>query len=158
MREIYPIVFRALLLVLFAGFLQRCGGEMPAEYAKFLDLPSREQEARFKEFPIDKQVDLYVHAMYVEPPKTVFVRYLASNGKRAIPHILARLEREQSDTAKANLIYVFKEMHEYHVSLRNEGDTITALERVVGNMGDDYNKRKAEEYLQAVKRTPGIAR
>lgn len=102
--------------MLLAAFLQQCGGEMPPEYRKFFALPSHEQEARFKEFPLKKQVDVYVHAMYIEPPRTEYLRYLARNGKRVIPVILARLEVEKNDNVKANLISVFKEMHEYHAA------------------------------------------
>lgn len=145
-------------LMLLVGFAQRCGGEMPPEYKELFSLPSHEREVRFKEFPLDKQVDAYVYAMYVEPPLTEFIRYLASNGKPVIPHILTRLEVEKSDTAKVNLIYVFQEMHEYHVSLKNEVSTITTLERIVSNMSDEYNKKKAEEYLRSIKTSPGFDR
>jgi hypothetical protein len=156
-RSAFCSVAGCFALMLLAAFLQQCGGEMPTEYRKFFALPSYEQEARFKEFPLEKQVDVYVHAMYIEPPRTEYRRYLARNRKRVIPVILARLDVEKSDAVKANLISVLTEMHEYQVSLRNEGKTIEALERIVANMSDDYNKRKAREYLDAIKNTPGVA-
>ena len=147
---------RLISLVLLLGFLQQCGGEMPAEYETLFRLPSHEREAKFKQFPIEKQVDVYIYAMYVEPPKTEFLRYLASNGEKAVPFLLARLEIEKSDTRKAILVNVFEEIHRYYASLRNDEATITVLERIVSNMKDDYNRKKAEESVAVVKNTPGF--
>ena len=95
-------------LMLLLAFMQQCGGEMLPEYSSLFRLPPAERAARFKEFPIAKQVDAYIYAMYVEPPLTEFVDILASNGKKAVPELLSRLEVEKSDTAKGNLVYVFK--------------------------------------------------
>jgi hypothetical protein len=143
------------LMLLIAAF-QQCGSETPPEYRTLFRMPSQERESKFKQFPIEKQVDVYVYAMYVEPPMTEFVDYLASNGKKAIPHILARLEVEKSDTVKTNLVYVLKEMHQYRVSLKTEEATVSTLERIVSNMSDEYNKRKAEEYVATIKNTAGF--
>jgi hypothetical protein len=118
--------------------------------------PSHEREARFKAFPIEKQVDVFTYAMYVEPPLTEFTEYLASNGQKAIPFILARLEVEKSTTLKGDLIYVLKEMHEYHFNLKNEHATITSLERIISNISDEYDKKRAEDYLRRIKNSPGF--
>ena len=147
---------RCLFYLLLIGFSQQCGEEMPTEYQALFRLPSHEREARFREFPLEKQVDVYIYAMYVEPPMTEFLRYLASNGEAAIPYLIARLETETSDTRKKNLIYVFEEMHRYHVSLSDKRKTVTTLEGIVSNMKDDYNKKKAQEALAVLKTTPGV--
>ena len=138
------------------GCLQQCGSNTPPEYQELFRLPSHEREARFKAFPIEKQVDVFTHAMYVEPPLTEFRRYLASNGQKAIPFILARLEVEKSDTLKGHLIYVLKEIHGSHFSLKNEHATIMSLERIISNISDEYDKKRAEGYLKTIKNTSGF--
>jgi hypothetical protein len=136
--------------------LQQCGSDTPAEYRELFRLPEPQREARFKEIPIEKQVDAYTYAMYVEPPLTQFASYLASNGQKAVPSILARLEIEKSDTSKADLIDVLKEMHEHHSSLQNEEATIMSLERIISNMTNQYHKKRAEDYLKTIKNSPGF--
>lgn len=121
-------------------------------------MPEQQREARFKQFSIEKQVDIYTYAMYVEPPLTEFARYVANNERKAIPFLLARLKEEKSDTSKAHLVYVFKEMHEYHYSLKDEPETVVSLERVIGDMKDEYRKKQCEEYLKTIKETSGFSR
>src|ERR671914_691198 len=83
-----------------------------SEMDTLLDLPMREQEETFKRFPLATQVDVYVQAMYVEPPQTRYASYLASNGKQVVPFLLDRLRKEKSDTAKAHLFFAFQVLHE----------------------------------------------
>ena len=133
-----------------------CGSDTPPEYKKLFYLPQEQQEERFKQFPLDKQVDIYTYAMYVEPPLTRYASYLGSNGKKVLPFLLKKLEAEKSDTAKADLIYAFKEIHERHYSLRDEKDTVESLLRVINNMADEYWKRECEGYFKTIKESPGF--
>lgn len=147
-----------LFLLISLSCLQQCGSKTPPEYKELFQLPEQQREARFKQFSIEKQVDIYTYAMYVEPPLTEFARYVANNERKAIPFLLARLKEEKSDTSKAHLIYVFKEMHEYHYSLKDERETVVSLERVIGDMKDEYRKKQCEEYLKTIKETSGFSR
>jgi len=97
-----------------------------------------------------------MYAMYVEPPLTRYATYLADNGKKVLPFLVRRLEAEKSDTAKSHLIHAFKEIHERHHSLRNEKETVDFLEQVISNMTDEYRKNECEEYLKAIKESPGF--
>jgi len=133
-----------------------CGSDTPREYKDLFYLPQEQQEERFKEFPLEKQVDVYTYAMYVEPPLTRYATYLARNGKSVLPFLLTRLEAEKSDTAKAHLVYAFKETHERSYSLRNEKEIVGSLKRVVGNMTDQYRKKECEQYLKAIEESPGF--
>lgn len=143
-------------LALLASGWSRCGSNTPPEYKKLFYLPQEQQEERFKQFPLDKQVDIYTYAMYVEPPLTRYARYLGGSGKKVLPVLVARLEAEESDTAKAHLIYAFQEIHERHYSLRTEKETVDSINRVIRNMKDDYRKRQCEEYLKVIKESPGF--
>lgn len=143
-------------LALLASGWSMCGTNTPPEYKKLFYLPLEQQEARFKEFPLDKQVEIYTYAMYVEPPLTRYAGFLGENGKKVIPLLLARLEAEKSDTAKAHLIYAFQEIHQRHYSLRTEKETVNSINRVVSKMKDEYRKNQCEEYLKVIKEEPGF--
>lgn len=153
------ISLRTILTVAFAllaSSWSSCGSNTPPEYKKLFFLPQEQQEERFKQFPLDKQVDIYTYAMYVEPPLTRYAGYLGGSGKKVLPVLLARLEAEQSDTAKAHLIYAFREIHEHHYSLKAEKETVDSISRVISNMKDEYRKKQCEEYLKMIKESPGI--
>jgi hypothetical protein len=143
-------------LALLASGWSKCGSNTPPEYKKLFYLPQAEQEERFKQYPLEKQVDIYLYAMYVEPPLTRYAGYLGGNGKKILSVLLARLEAEHSDTAKAHLIYAFKEIHERHYSLSTETNTVDSISRVVSNMKDEYRKKQSEEYLKVIKASPGF--
>jgi hypothetical protein len=132
------------------------GSETPREYKELFYLPLEQQEKRFKQFPLDKQVDIYVRAMYVEPPLTRYASYLASNGKDVLPFLAARLEAEKSETAKAHLFYAFRMIHEHTYSLKNDESTLKLLEREIVAMSDQYRKNQCEAYLKAISDTPGF--
>jgi hypothetical protein len=134
----------------------RCQSDTPPEYRNLFYLPQEEQKERFKQFSIEKQVDIYMYAMYVEPPLTRYATYLGNNGEKVLPVLLRRLEAEKSDTAKSHLIYAFKEIHEHHYSLTNQKETIESLEKVISNMTDEYRKTECAEYLKTIKESPGF--
>jgi hypothetical protein len=116
-----------------------------------------QQEEKFKQFPLDKQVDVYIYAMYVEPPLTRYANYLGSSGKEVLPFLLRRLELEKSDTTKAHLIYALAEIHQHYYSLSNEKQTLASVNRVISNMSDDYRKKQSQDYLRTITETPGFA-
>lgn len=61
------IVFSVALALLTSAW-SSCGSNTPTEYKRLFYLPEEQQEERFKQLPLDKQVDVYLYAMYVEPP------------------------------------------------------------------------------------------
>jgi hypothetical protein len=128
----------------------------PTEYKNLFDLPESQQEEKFAQFPIEKQVDIYTYAMYAEPPLTSYAKYLGKNGRKVLPVLLHRLEAETIDTAKSHLIYAFNEIHERHYSLKNERDTVESLRRIIGDMKDEYRRRQCIEYLKTIEDSPGF--
>lgn len=125
------------------------------EMDALLNLPQKEQEETFKKFPLAKQVDIYVQAMYVEPPQTRYASYLASNGKQVVPFLLSRLQEERSDTVKAHLFLAFQVMHERYYSLAKESDVLEDLRRTILGMSDNYRRQEAEDYLKTILHEPG---
>jgi len=144
------------LALLMVSTCSWSGSGTPTEYKELFRLPLNQQEQRFRQFPLEKQVDIYVRAMYVEPPLTRYATYVASNGKEVLPFLLARLESEKSDTAKAHLFYAFTVVHERYYSLTNENSTLRSLESVTTNMSDQYRKNQCEQYLRTIRESPGF--
>lgn len=151
----FRIIVTVAVALLGTGW-SKCGSATPPEYKKLFSLPQEQQEERFKQFPLNTQVDIYSYAMYVEPPLTRYAGYLGANGKKVLPVLLARLEAEESDTAKAHLIYAFQEIHEHHFSLMTEKETVDSISRVISNMKDEYRKKRSEEYLKVIKESRGF--
>jgi len=152
MRDRFLSIF--VLVFLTLGF--QCGRKNDSEIKRLLDLPMEEQERTFKGFSLSKQVDVYVDAMYVEPPQTRYASYLASNGKEVLPVLMIKLQEAKSDTVKAYLIYVFKVMHQDYYSLSNESEIVKALKESVRGFKDSYRKAEAEEYLTDIIEKPGF--
>lgn len=133
-----------------------CGSDTPVEYKNLFYLPQQQQEERFKQYSLEKQVEIYTYAMYVEPPLTRYATYLASNGKKVLPFLLRKLEAEKSDTGKAHLIYAFVEIHERHYSLKNEPEALESLRRVISTMKDEYRRDQCMRYLKTIEESSGF--
>jgi len=74
-------------LTLLASGWSRCGSNTPPEYKDLFYLPQEQQEEKFKQFPLDKQVDIYMYAMYVEPPLTTYAEYLHADFEMIIVNL-----------------------------------------------------------------------
>jgi hypothetical protein len=150
-----------IALVLLAGVVcsfgpGKCGYHPPPEYRRIFDLPSDQQEEEFKKFPLDKQVDMYRYAMSREPPDMKYVDFLASNGKWAIPYLLGRLQGEESDYFKSDLILVFRTMHQEYYNLRNESEVIQRLRQESARIRDSFWREESEKYIKAIVEEPGV--
>jgi hypothetical protein len=140
-----------IILMLFSVQCAREHSEMDI----LLNLPMKEQEENFKKFPLSKQVDVYIQAMYVEPPQTRYADYLASNGKQVLQFLIDRLKQEKSDTAKAFLFFAFEVMHEKYYSLSKEKEVLESLKTTSIGMSDNYRRKQAEGYLKTILEQPG---
>lgn len=144
----------AIFLLVCVTFGSQCGSNNHSEIKSLLDLPMKQQEETFRQFSLVKQVDVYVEAMYVEPPQTRYASYLASNGKKLLPVLIKKLQEQKSDTAKAYIVYSFKVMHEKYYSLSNEKDVLESLTAMINGMKDDYRRQQSEEYLKEILEKP----
>jgi len=150
------IAFLSLVFITYLGGQTSCGYHAPPEYKKIFDLPRDQQEVEFKKLPMDKQVDMYLYAMYREPPDTKYVDYLASNGKEVIPSLLQRLEGEKRDSAKAMLIDVFQTMNEEYYSLKNEVELIRKLRVESAKIKDAFWRGESEKSIEDILEGEGV--
>jgi hypothetical protein len=146
----------ALLLLLFVPFGFQCAPNKHSEIKILLELPMKQQEEKFGQLPLDKQVDVYVEAMYVEPPQTRYASYLARNGKKLLPFLVKKLQEGRSDAAKADIVYVFKVMHENYYSLSDDSELLESLRKAIREIKNDYYRKMSEEYLRDILAKPGF--
>ena len=120
------------------------------ECREFFALPSKEREARFRTYPVDKQVDLYLCGMNREPPEIAYAVYIAEGGKERIPYLLQRLQTEKSESAQVQIIDIFKVLA-IKDQLRGRQDVIAQLEQVVSKMKYEPIRVKALGYIEEIK-------
>lgn len=151
------VVLLLFLLIVGLGGQNKCGSQTPAEYKRIFDLPRGQQKTEFRKLPLDDQVDMYVYAMYREPPDKLYVDFLASNGKEVIPYLLRRLEVEKGDYARTALIRVFRDMHQKYYNLQAEHDVAAALRRESAKIKDASWREESEGYIDSILKEPGVA-
>jgi hypothetical protein len=140
-----------LLLLICAGVWQQCGNETPTEYRKLFRLPVEQQAKEFKKYPLETQLDIYLHAMQgVEPPATQFAEFLASNGKQVIPLLLNRLKAEERDKFRYYFISVFDEMHESYFNLKDEKEVVETIRTTISKMKDPDYLELCEIFLKKI--------
>ena len=147
----YKVIVASTLLILLNG----CYGCPPtilsSECRKFFELPSREQEIKFREFPVDKQVDLYLCGMNREPPEIAYAAYIAEGGDKTIPYLIQRLKAEPTEIDQTRIIDIFTVLA-IKGHLRGRQDIVVQLEDVVSMMKYEPVKLKAGRYIQEIKK------
>lgn len=146
------VIMRVLLEIFLAGSLLLIGCEFPPDYTELMKLPDIQRHERFRQLPIDKQIDFYLlRVAYSHPPDTSFASDIAHQGERAISHLLARLEMESDDHRKVFIIWALEQIHTDTVDLRNKPEVIKALEMAVDKMGQSDWKSMAQRSMKHIK-------
>jgi hypothetical protein len=124
---------------------------MPRECRDFFQLSSNERELRFRQYPLEKQVDLYLCGMNQEPPESGYAAYIAEGGEQVIPYLLNRLKAEPLEITKARILDIFTVLA-VKGNLRGRQDVIDELDRVVADIKFAPVKSKAERYMDTIKK------
>jgi hypothetical protein len=151
-------VVKSFIIIGVAALLafQECKNATPPEYQRLFRLPIDQQEAEFKKYPLEQQIDIYIEAMQgVEPPATQFGEFLASNGRKVIPLMLQRLKAEENDRHKYCLIASFEQMDSEFCSLKADKDVIPAIRQAISGIKDSGYKEMSEMSLNAIQNLPG---
>ena len=69
-----------IMFCLSCLLLRGCGGP-PEECRGFFDLPRQQRELEFKGYSLEKQIDLYLCGMRIEPPQQGFADDIADRGE-----------------------------------------------------------------------------
>jgi hypothetical protein len=108
---------------------------------------------------LKEQIDLYLECTCKEDSITAdyrFSKYIAKNGKEAIPYLLKRLSAEKDENKQLKIITVFSQMSPE--VLRGRQDVADSVNRTVANMNggllgfleEDGNKKSARELAAGI--------
>ena len=124
---------------------------LPRECREFFALPSREQEAKFRAYPVEKQVDLYLCGMNREPPEIAYAVHIAEGGDKNIPYLLQRLKAEQLEITQTRIIDIFTVLA-IKGHLRRRQEVVDQLEEVASKMKYAPVRLQAQKYIEEIKK------
>jgi hypothetical protein len=142
----------AYFSVLLLGCFLLAGCQYPQDYVDLMNLPPEKRHLEFRKLPIEKQVEFYlIRATNSHPWDRSFADDIAARGEDALPYLLERLEKEPEDHRRADIIWIFRQIHVDTIDLRNRKEVIDALERAVEKMKDLYWKESSQAPLEFIK-------
>lgn len=151
MSKMIAVVFFVLLAsLLFRGCEQR-----PQDCRDVIDVPREQGYAKFRTYPIEKQLDVYLCAMHVEPPDLGLADEIAKQGQPVIPALIERLKSSEREIDQEDIIYVFEVMSGSGM-LRGRKDVIADISQVIDNMKISQVKQASEERLKKIQINSGI--
>lgn len=127
-------------------------GERSPECTRFFDLPREQRELHFEKYSVDKQIDLYLCGMKVEPPQFGFAGTIADRGETAVPTVLKRLKSADREIDQEDLIYILEVMSDRGL-LNGRQDIIPAVNEVINNMKITQVKQNSLEMLKRIENT-----
>ena len=142
------------LLIILSGCYGCPSTILPRDCREFFALLSREQESKFRSYPVDKQVDLYLCGMNREPPEIGYAAYIAESGDKDIPYLLQRLKAEQLEIRQMQIIDIFVVLA-IKGNLRGRQDVVDQLEEVVVKIRYEPVRLKAQRYIEEIKKNVG---
>lgn len=141
-------LFGVLTLLLSASCL---GMGSSSEDERFLSRPMNERREIIVQYPTEKQVDLYLLAMQKHPPDLGLADAVAKSGAKLVPILIQRIQREQSEIAKVQLIDIFERMQSLgYYAVASDEATMTILASQVGAIKDDGWRAMAADLLDKI--------
>lgn len=143
--------FRASVFALIALFCFGKACYRPDDYVQFRNLPEDQQKLRFKQLPLDKQIDYYLLDQNHEPPRMDFDEDIAIQGKTVLAGLLQRLTNEPAEYRQRDLIWVIEVMHRKYEPLNTDQDVIQTVERVISNMKNSGWQQASRKSLDVIR-------
>jgi hypothetical protein len=145
-----------MMLVLLWMFLMLHGcGQRPQECRDVVDVPREQGYAKFRSYPLEKQLDVYLCAMHLEPPDMGLADEIAERGDTAIPTVMQKLKTADREIDQEDLIYLFEVMSDRGL-LRGRQDVIQDIARVIDNMKITQLKQRSKERLKKIEIANGM--
>jgi len=143
-----------LVLMLMCLILRGCE-QRPQECRDVIDVPREQGYTKFRGYPLDKQLDVYLCAMHVEPPDMGLADLIAERGDSAIPTVVEKLKTAEREIDQEDLIYLLEVMSDRGL-LRGRKDVIADMSQVIDNMKITQVKQRSEERLKKIQIANGI--
>src|ERR1700674_4087824 len=139
-----------LSLLTFALLSLTCR-RLPPDCARFFAVPSEQQEAEFQKYSIERQLDIYLCGMTMEPPEMGLACYVADNGKKNVPFLLQRLKAEKRESMQVDILFVF-DLIAAQGHLKGSQDVFDQLSAVVSAMKFAPIKERGQNELKEIKK------
>jgi hypothetical protein len=139
-----------LMFLMFRGCEQR-----PQECRDVIDVPREQGYAKFRTYPLEKQLDVYLCAMHVEPPDMGLANEIAERGDSTIPAVMQKLKTSETEIDQEDLIYLLEVMSERGL-LRGRKDVIAAIAQAIDSMKISQVKQRSEERLKKIEIANGM--
>lgn len=143
----------ALALVLVVGFALPlgCWEPMPPEMQEFFALGLNERGERLLDYPLDKQVDIYLWGeCCVHPPASYLADDLARNGRPLVPILLRRIREAEREFYRLRLLRVLSSMTKSH-GVRLEPAELAHLDVSVAGIEDAGYRLVSEGYAERIR-------
>ena len=142
---------RVLACLLFMMVMSpRCGEPMSATCKEFYSVAAVQRVDRFKQYPIEKQYEIYkCGTTQMHPPQTGLAIYIANGGEKNIPFLLEKLKAEDSEGMRGNVIFVF-ELMAGRGYLHGRKDVAEEVEKAVAKMKVPFLKETGEASLKKI--------
>ena len=137
-----------LIVILICLSFRACE-QRPQECRDVIDVSREQGYTKFRAYPIDTQLDVYLCAMHVEPPDLGLAELIADRGEAAIPVLLQKLQGGEREIDQEHIIYVFEVMSERGL-LRGRKDIIDNIRQVIENMKITAVKQRSLERLKKI--------
>lgn len=98
------------------------------EFKEFHRLPRDQQIAKFRSFPVEKQINYHLLYMSLEPADSSLSKEIAKQGKSVLPALLDRMKGPIDDYKSVNLLVVFYDMHKKYLDLSSNFEVLRVLE------------------------------
>lgn len=142
-------LFGLVTLLLSASCL---GMESSSEDELFLKRPMNERREIIVQYPMEKQIHLYLLAMQKHPPDLGLADAVAKNGAELVPVLLHRIQRETSEVAKVQLIDVFERMQSLgYYAVASDEATMTVLASQVSAIKDEQWRAMSADLLNRIR-------
>jgi hypothetical protein len=135
-------------MMLMCLVLHGCG-DRPQECREVIDVPREQGYAKFRTYPLERQLEVFLCAMHVEPPDRGLANEIVERGDSAIPAVMQKLKTSEREIDQEQLIYLMEVMSE-HGLLRGRKDVIADLAQVIDNMKISQVKQRSEESLKKI--------
>ena len=142
-----------ILIALLSWVFFGCGP--PPECSQFFALNLEQRHRDFRSYPIDKQLDVYLCAIKVEPPDESFANDIADRGTEAIPFVVAKLKSAKSEVEQESLIHVLEVLSDRGY-LRNRKDVVAEISNVIDSMRISQIRESSLESLKKIQINSGI--
>jgi hypothetical protein len=125
-----------------------------AECKRFVELPLEQQQAKFKTYALEKQLELYHCAMKQRPPVMGYEYEISGHGEKIIPILVEKLRVEKEDDSKLELIRILQVMFR-RGDVRDPQSIIEEVGRAVSSIRLYQMKLRGQEMVEDMKKKRG---